>query len=167
MKKRTILEISAALVLLLGVLWFAHRATLGNAEQQGAVKAATVQLDASNDTLRAHKAKVDTVYVHDSVTYAVTRNRYDTLRVTDTIRVRDTLYVRKDIADANILACSAVLNDCERQKFVRDSIITNRDQRIADDERLATLTRHQATRDKLAWAIVSAAAGRLSCALLK
>ena len=140
-------------------------AVISNAEQRGAAKAVTAQLDSNNAALRGRAARVDTVHVRDSVRYVVTRARYDTLRITDTLRIHDTLYVRKELADASLKACSDVFLSCEHKVAVRDSIIANRDARIVQDERLASLARHQSTRDKIVWGILGAASGRLSCAV--
>lgn len=151
--------------LFVGLVALEVRSTLGNAEQRGAYKAETKQLDTSNAALRAHAAKVDTVHVRDSVRYVVRQARYDTLYVRDTVTVHDTLYVRKDLADSTLRACSDVFLSCERKVAVRDSIIANRDERITLSDRMAADIRRQSTRDKLVWAIVGAASGRLSCAV--
>lgn len=61
---------------------------------------------------RAETARRDTIYVRDTVRYAVQRTRWDTARITDTVTVDSIVYVNRDVADSTVKACDDALASC-------------------------------------------------------
>lgn len=88
---------------------------------------------AQHDTQQAAAvaAKAETVFVHDTLRYAVWRTRYDTVRATlnihDTVQVMQ--YVR--VTDSTIESCNAAIASCARAGAAKDSVIAAKDREIA------------------------------------
>jgi len=78
----------------------------------GARDARIATLTAANATLAARAAKIDTLYVADSVKLTHYVTRYDTARIHDTLTRDDTVFVVRSVADSAINACTITLADC-------------------------------------------------------
>lgn len=87
------------------------------------------------EALQAQSAKLDTVYLRDTLTLTKWRNNWDALAAQwreesagerDTITLRDTITVERLIAtaDTTIRACTQALRTCESQQAVLRSLIT-------------------------------------------
>lgn len=88
-------------------------------------------LEDTLDSLARQTAKVDTIYVRDSVTVWRLKRATDTLTVTvhqwkhDTVKVVE--YVER--ADSTIRACSQLVLTCEARVALRDSTIATQQRR--------------------------------------
>lgn len=115
MKTVTGVLLAAAFAGILGIAWYSAH-VLGEVYHAQA---------AELDSLRHRAARVDSVFVHDTVRLTQWRTRFDTLQdtvlqhLTDTVKVRE--FVR--VADSTIAACSAVVLTCEARVAARDSLI--------------------------------------------
>lgn len=86
------------------------------------------------DSLRVQAAKLDTVFVQDTIRFTQWRDRWrilrDTLLSEKTIRFADTVWVKEfvAVADSTITACSEALQTCtDRGRVIglqRDSLVS-------------------------------------------
>lgn len=78
-------------------------------------------------TLRTQSAKLDTIYLRDTLSVTKWRHSWDTVRLvartTDTLVSVDTLRLVVAVADSTINACTQALGTCDQQKAVLRSII--------------------------------------------
>lgn len=139
-------------------LWVQHNAALRN---EGALREQMAGLNARNAKLEDEAGRVDTAYIHDTVTFTRWKTRLDTLavdmKVTDTVQVRQFIAV----ADSTVRACSVALQTCETRVALRD-------QRIAVLDSLLTAEKHthpswlSRTLGKAAWAAAGYVAGSVT-----
>lgn len=117
--------------ILLGALVLAAVFHFRFLREKSEVDAQRSQLQAALDSLAGETAKVDTIYVRDSVTVWRLKRATDTLTRTvdrwkhDTIKVVE--YVER--ADSTIRACSQLVLTCEARVALRDSTIATQQRR--------------------------------------
>lgn len=97
------------------------------ARQAAADQALLGERDRTIEALKANVARLDTVWLVQTDTFRVFRQRWDTLRqverFTDTLIHRDTLRLVVAVADSTIQACTDLLGTCDQQKMALRSII--------------------------------------------